>query len=234
MSQLMKNKDGSRVVELSYYDIKLHRKTETGKYEVTNRWDDPLFAKIKFRRLCKKHNCLIPIESLEEEIKSTITHEEKDEQGRRHCLDNYAVCYSDGKKEYWVHGVQFSKELFNNIFVKKNYNSKQILAMKNAEQKGIVIKLVGLDYILDGLEKYDVIDEEELPSKVDGKLLKYQVIEFDIATDRKVRVVKVQDHTTGKTTCLGVPIIPQTHFCRGAIAWTFGMDMWDYNPEVET
>ena len=163
----------------------------------------------------------------------TITHEEKDEQGRRHCLDNYAVKYSNGKTEYWVHGVQFSKEMFNNIFIKKTYTPQQIMAMHNAEQKSVVIKCIGFDYILEAIKDYEIIDEESVKSKVTKEPLLYQVIDFNISPGQKVRVVKVQDHTTGKTTCLGVPIIPQTHTCMGAIAWTFGMDLWDYNPEVE-
>lgn len=166
-------------------------------------------------------------------IQPQIIHEEKDEQGRLHCLDNYAVQYDNGNTEYWIHGVNFSPTMFKDIFVKKTYTSSQILNMTNAEQKGVVIKIVGFEYILNGLTDYQILDEEEVMSKVTGVPLLYQVIEFKIDKDTTARIVKVQDHTTSKTTCLGVPRIPQTRHCFGAISWTFGLDTWNYNPEVE-
>ena len=162
-----------------------------------------------------------------------IIHTEQDEQGRKHCLNNYAVKWDNGKTEYWVHGVEFSKELFTNLFVKRNYTPEQILNMRNAEQKSMAIRVIGYDYIVNSLKDYKILDEETLKSKVTHKPLKYQVIEFPITNDVTVRVVKVQDHTTGKIACLGVPRIPSTRNCMGAIAWTFNMDIWEYDPEVE-
>ena len=163
-----------------------------------------------------------------------VISEEVDEQGRLHCLDSYARAFSDGRKDYYVHGVQFSKNMFNDIFIKKSYTPKKILDMRNAEQKSAVIKCIGFDYLINDLEDYEVIDELHTVSKVNGNPLTYQVIDYMMTINNKVRIVKLQDHTTGKIACLTVPIIPKTHTCMGAIAWTFNMDIWDYNPEVET
>lgn len=165
----------------------------------------------------------------------TIVSEKKDEQGRLHCLDNCAREYSDGRKEYWVDGVQFPADIFDDVLVRKNYSAQQILGMENAEQKSVVIRMVGYDYIINELKvgEYTVLDDVKIRSKVNGKTLYYEVIEFPLSRHNMARFVKVQDHTTEKITCLGVPRIPQTRTCTGAIAWTFGLDTWNYNPEVE-
>lgn len=49
-----------------------------------------------------------------------------------------------------------------------------------------------------------------------------------------LRFVEIQDHSTGKKTALGVPIIEETNTARRAVVWTFGRTAEEYGPTIET
>ena len=61
-----------------------------------------------------------------------------DEKNRLHSTSRAAIEYKDGYKSYYVHGVNFSKELFDKAFIQKNMTSEEILEINNAEQKAII------------------------------------------------------------------------------------------------
>jgi hypothetical protein len=113
-------------------------------------------------------------------------------------------------------------------------SGSEILMVKNTEQKAVLIEHYGYEKILKELKDVKVLDEVNDFSKVDNKPVKYQVLEFDL--DRVIlRFVRVEDHSTHKVTCLGVPRNEQTKTCKGAIKWTFGLDeKEDYAPVIET
>lgn len=44
--------------------------------------------------------------------------------GKFHREKGPAVEYSDGEKEWWIHGVQYTEEEFNQLLEKKNLHEK--------------------------------------------------------------------------------------------------------------
>lgn len=157
----------------------------------------------------------------------------RDEKNNMHNVEDAAIAFNDGFKIHYVHGVYFNEEDFLK-YVKTKPTPKQVLSVKNAEQRGVLIKLYGYDYILDHLEDKKILDVYEGISKQTGKPVKYEVIEFPFEDNLIARFVKVECHTEHKITCLGVPRINETESCKGAIAWTFGLNEGDYNPKIET
>jgi hypothetical protein len=104
--------------------------------------------------------------------------------------------------------------------------------LENTEHKTIAIQHIGYDKLLDKLGAKK-LDEWITNSVVNGNKAICELFEFEL--DRSTfRFVKVQDHSTGKITALGVPVIPDTQTAKGAIAWTFGMTEEEYNPTMET
>jgi hypothetical protein len=107
-----------------------------------------------------------------------------------------------------------------------------VFKIKNTEQKATIIKHIGVDKIISEIPNIKVIDEVNTQSN-DGKPIKYQVLQFELDSV-DVRFVKVQDHSVGKETFIGVPILKETEKCKGAIAWTFRLNEKDYVLEKET
>lgn len=159
-----------------------------------------------------------------------------DNRERLSNKDGYAIEWPDGHGIYFVNGVHFDRELYNSIFVNKTIKGRDILLLKNTEQKTIAIQQYGYyDMIKDiGAKK---IDEMEIMTNV-GKAVN-ELYDFEIEGNegwRRIRgrFVKVVDHSTGKITCLGIPIEKSTETVRGAIAWTFGLNEMEYKPVIET
>lgn len=159
-----------------------------------------------------------------------------DNRGRLSNKDGYAIEWSDGYGFHFVNGVYFERELYNSIFVDKTMTGKDILLLRNTEQKAIAIQQYGYYSLIKdiGAKK---IGEMEIMTKIGPAT--NELFEFDIDSNgswRRIRgrFVKVVDHSTGKITCLGVPIEKNTETVRGAIAWTFRLEEKDYNPVVET
>lgn len=159
-----------------------------------------------------------------------------DNRGRLSNKDGYAIEWPDGYGMYFVNNVHFNRELYNSIFIEKTIKGKDILLLKNTEQKAVAIQQYGYyDMIKDiGAKK---IDEMEITTKV-GKAVN-ELYDFEIEGKedwRRIRgrFVKVVDHSTGKITCLGIPIEKNTETVRGAIAWTFGLNEMEYKPVIET
>jgi hypothetical protein len=153
--------------------------------------------------------------------------------GRLHCVDGPALRFADGYEQYWVRGVFFPADLFRRFFEAKKITGRDILNLSNVEQKSVLIQHFGYDMIMDDLQEKKVLDVDEVISQVTGKPAKCELI--DCVLDRnRLRFVRVEDHTTHKVVTLGVPIVPETETCRGAIAWTFGMSEEEYVPLMET
>lgn len=162
----------------------------------------------------------------------------RDELGRLNNEQGYAVVWrvnKDGKIEsglHFVKGVYFQPELFDKIFVKEDISSEEIFGIKNTEQKAVAIHHIGYDKFIKelGAEKLDTWITE---SAINGNIAVCNLYQFTLDGDR-LRFVEVQDHSTGKKTVLGVPIIEDTKTAKGAVAWTFGKKECEYNPTIET
>ena len=156
----------------------------------------------------------------------------RDEKGRLHCTHDYAIAFRDGYGQHYVHGVAFEPELFQKIFKDKKITAKEILSLKNAEQRACTIQFFGYEKILKEVNAKK-LDAWKVKSKITGKMTTSELFEFELE-GMKVRFLKVEDHTEHKITTLGVPVEKQTETTKGAIAWTFGMKTEKYNPKIES
>jgi len=156
----------------------------------------------------------------------------RDEQNRMHNIDNYAIQFKDGYGQHYIHGVFFSPELFDKFFVKKDFNSKDILSLRNAEQKAVLLQEYGFESVIKDIDA-KVIDVYNGKSQITGKPVKYELIDFKI-DELECRAVKVEDHTMHKIVTLGVPRLKETEDCLGAIAWTFNLTKEEYKLKIES
>jgi len=160
------------------------------------------------------------------------THIDRDENGRPHSMERPAIEFKDGYSQHYVGGVFFNPELFNNAFIDCSLTAKDILNITNAEQRVVLIKHYGYDFICDELGS-KTIDSYDGISQVTGKPVHYDLIDFELDGTNH-RFVKVEDHSVHKVVTLGVPVEDGTETCLGAIAWTFGMTEEEYKPELES
>jgi hypothetical protein len=147
--------------------------------------------------------------------------------------EGHAIEWRNGEGLHFVNGVYLEESLFKDIFVHGfNGEYSKIFKLENTEHKTIAIQHIGYDKLLDKLGAKK-LDEWITNSVVNGNKAICELFEFEL--DRSTfRFVKVQDHSTGKITALGVPVIPDTQTAKGAVAWSFGMTEEEYNPTMET
>lgn len=147
--------------------------------------------------------------------------------------EGHAIEWGNGDGIHFVNGVYLGKALFKNIFVDGfNGEYSKIFKLSNVEHKAIAIQHIGYDKLLDKLNAKK-LDEWITESVLNGNRAICELFEFNL--DRTTfRFVKVQDHSTGKITTLGVPVMRDTDTAKGAVAWTFGRKEEDYNPTIET
>jgi hypothetical protein len=162
----------------------------------------------------------------------------RDELGRLSNEKGYAVVWrinKEGRIEsglHFVKGVYFSPELFDKVFIQENVSSEEIFGLKNTEQKAVAIHHMGYDKFIKelGAEKLDTWTTE---SVINGNIAVCNLYQFKL-DGGIMRFVQVQDHSTGKKTVLGVPVIEDTDTAKGAVAWTFGKKASEYCPTIET
>jgi hypothetical protein len=152
----------------------------------------------------------------------------RDNNNRLNSLTNHAVKFKDGYGQYYVHGVFFDDITFNKYFIDKKYVAKDILELRNAEQRTVIIQELGYDKIISDVDK-KIIDKQSIKWNNTDKIIDYELIEFKI-DNNTVRVIKVEWYERDKKrqTILGVPIQESTNNCIGAIAWTFNMTKEEY------
>jgi len=164
----------------------------------------------------------------------------RNDRGRLHNQEGYAIEWADGYGQNFVNGIFFESELFDKIFIKKNITGKDIISLRNIEQKAVTIQSFGYDKLIYelGARKIDTYRVKNAYTGIESVSELYDFeIEHEEGSRRmflRGRFVKVQDHSTGKITVLGVPIIRETQTVKGAIAWSFDMVEGEYNLVIET
>jgi hypothetical protein len=152
----------------------------------------------------------------------------RDDKGNMHNTEDYAIYFKDGYGLNFVYGVYFNPEDFDKLVNGKKATGKQIMQVKNAEQKTALIKVYGYETIISSLKNVSVIDMYKKLSAQTGKETVCELIEFDINERVRARVLKVEDHSVHKVTFLGVPMESNTDTCLKALAWSFGVSEDEY------
>ncbi|MBX9692115.1 MAG: hypothetical protein K2Z81_07010, partial [Cyanobacteria bacterium] len=146
-----------------------------------------------------------------------------DAEGRLHNDFGPSLEYADGWSIFSRHG-SFVPERVIEFSSRKNL--REIEREQNTEVRRHLIELYGLEQFLKDSEAV-IIDEDECGS----------LYRRDLIADEPIVVVKVKNSTaepdgTFRWYFLRVP--PEISTAREAVAWTFGLNVNDYAPEVET
>jgi len=143
----------------------------------------------------------------------------RNERGQMHCLDEPAIKFADGYEEYYVDGIHFDRKTYERAFILKNMSGKDIMALKNAEQRACIIKYVGIESLVSEMEGKNIdsyIHEYESN--------KYEYILWDFGLP--IRYVQCPDYSTKRVFFLGVPI--EMDNVKKAVAWTYEEDEQSY------
>lgn len=141
-----------------------------------------------------------------------------DDQERLHCEDGPAILYEDDTSIYAWHGTNVPKK-----WIEEGITSKEALTCDNIEQRRAACEIVGWDQILDELE-CEVLHEDGDPEI--GTLVSVDIP--DIGRENYLRV------QCGTGRGFAIPVPPECKTALEANAWTYGLETWEYKPEVRT
>lgn len=142
-----------------------------------------------------------------------------DDRDLTHCEDGPAISYLDGTEVYMWHGVRVKKDWI----VDRTLTAAQALAVENVELRRAACEILGWATILKELDS-KVINKDEDPQI--GTLLEVNIPE--IGKEKFLQVVC----GTGRT--FAIPVPPDMKTALQANAWTYGIEDWEYAPEVRT
>ena len=157
-------------------------------------------------------------------IMSKCPKTKRDDDHKLHSLTTKAVEFKSGYGFYAIHGVVFEEELWESV-VKRKLSAKELLGIKNMEQRHAAIRHYGMDKIFEELD-YVLIDKS-----VRGNEL-YSI--KNIHPDKSVLYLKYNDVSpTGRVFVKGVPDIDDKGYeiktADHAQAWSHHMTLEEYN-----
>jgi hypothetical protein len=148
----------------------------------------------------------------------------RDENKKMHNVQDSAIKFADGYELFYIHGIHFKKEDFTKFFLSKP-KAKEILAIKNQEQKAVVIQHYGFGYVINQLENVHLLDEYIGLSTVDGQKRNHKLYSF-VLDNQTYHLLECEDYTDLEVFYLLVPTDCQT--ALNAKAWTFSMTEEEY------
>ena len=152
---------------------------------------------------------------------------QRDGRGLLHSLTGPALMYPDGLAIYAVHGVRVPATV---IEAREHMTVQDILAESNAEIRRVKLEVFGWQRFARETRA------RQLDADVDATGPR-ELLCIDLPDDEPLVYVSVTDPAKlrlglAAMTLLRVP--PRMRTCREAVAWTFGREVADYTPSVET
>tara|TARA_B110000211_G_scaffold111830_1_gene129919 strand:+ start:4908 stop:5768 length:861 start_codon:yes stop_codon:yes gene_type:complete len=141
-----------------------------------------------------------------------------DDTQRTHCETGPAIEYADGFKVYIWHGTRVQSE-----WIEHGISATDALQVENVEQRRAACEIVGWANIIDELNP-NIIDEDGDPQV--GTLLSVDIPEIGESYYLRVQC------GTGRT--FAIPVPPDMKTALEANAWTYGLQPYEYKPEVRT
>ncbi|MBI3928392.1 MAG: hypothetical protein HY319_22815 [Armatimonadetes bacterium] len=154
----------------------------------------------------------------------TVRWELRDGERRLHSTTEPAIEWPDGFRLYFVSGVWV--EDGDLIEDPARITLKRILREKNAEIRQALIRVVGPERFL-GMTRAEVVDEDTDRAGMPRRLLRLVV-----GRGEQWCILEVECPSKHDKHYLWVP--PHSQRCSQAVAWTFGFEVADYLPLVET
>ncbi len=120
----------------------------------------------------------------------------------------------------------WNEEAYNNLkdymlLIKKKVLPLEVFKSRNSEVRRYLMKKVGFDNVKKHFKFFTIHQDND-------EVLFDIVLEGDV----KERYIKVKDASSDKDYLLSVPSGALT--CKGAVAWSFGLEEENYNPIIET
>ncbi len=158
----------------------------------------------------------------------------RDENGKMHCLDGYAIEWKDGYGQNHIHGVFIPNDLFIK-WQQGTMTATDLLQIDNQEQKRVLLKEYGYEKIFQELGGVVISSR---PHPLD-KSKTESVVEMHMGDEEDgiaARFVRTWCWSTGREYLLRVdPRIELTKTVQGAFAWIADMDHeHEYHMDVET
>jgi hypothetical protein len=143
-----------------------------------------------------------------------------DERGRLHNANGPCLQYRDGWVFYAWHGVHVREKL---IMHPEHVTRQEWMLEPNAEVRRVIQERLGMERFI-----------ELMGGRCIERGKRGNLIEIDLGDDpeRVAHYVQVQDSSTQRHYYLRVP--PSITRADEAIAWTFGLNVRDYQPGQET
>jgi hypothetical protein len=145
---------------------------------------------------------------------------EWDTQGQLHSASGPCIQYRDGWGIYAWHGVRVPEKL---ILHPEQVTREEWMQERNAEVRRAIQERLGPQRFIE-LVGGRCIDRGRRGSLIE--------IDLDNDPEQVAHYVQVRDSSTERNYYLRVP--PSINSADEAIAWTFGLDARDYQPEQET
>jgi hypothetical protein len=141
-----------------------------------------------------------------------------DDRELLHCEDGPAIAYEDGFEIYSWHGQRVPGKWIN-----EGLTAKDALTCENLEQRRAACEILGWPHILNELDA-EVLHEDGDPEI--GTLVAVEIP--DIGREHFLRV----QCGTGRE--FAIPVPPTCKTALEANAWTYGVEPYEYKPEVRT
>lgn len=158
--------------------------------------------------------------------KVCLEDERTDGRARRlHNLKGPAVEWSDGWKNYFIMGTDMNKYA-EQIEDPSTVTAQMILTCDNVEQRKGLIDVIGYARFL---ELFDSIAEN---TGTDFQGNKWTLHSMDVGEATRWKMLEVTCPSKGCSEYMWVP--PEMTNYQDAVAWSFGMNVLEYKPLVET
>ena len=135
---------------------------------------------------------------------------------RFHSLTEPAIRWKNGKEFYYIHGVNFDKNLWNKV-VSKTLPAMDMLKLSNIEQRYIALKLYGAEKLLNEMDA-KLIDESARGNRL---------FSLDkIIQSRTIKLLKYNCPSTER--CYVKFVLDNFISADEAQSWSFGLVLKEY------
>jgi hypothetical protein len=122
----------------------------------------------------------------------------RDDNNRLHSIKEPSVQWRDNYNQYFIHGVPFDEESWKKVS-ERQLSPKQVMQIKNTEQRRVAINHYGWDVIFDFFEKKLIDKSPRLTSLAELYSVK------GLADNIKINIVRYKDPSTERWYVSQVP-----------------------------
>ena len=148
---------------------------------------------------------------------------QRDDRGRLHATNGPAVAYPDGWAIYAIHGVRVPEWI---ITSPAKLTAQAVIQESNTEIRRVMLERMGHEAFLAQAQAKPIHEDK-----------RGQLFQIPLNNDEPLMVVKVRNSTpepdgSVKDYVLRVP--PTVKTASEAVAWSFGLEVKEYAPQMES